>query len=231
MSVGIPVDQILVQTVNGLVNGMILALVASGLTLIFGIMDVVNFAHGDLVMLGGFMGGVTHRGDRQLLARAASSPPSSWRCFGAALQISDAAPAAGPRSAHHHPGHLRRVAGAAELRAVAVGTVGPQAPRSRSPAASTSSILQYPVVPAWPPRLLAGAMIGALWLFLKRGTLRDLDPRHHAGSGHGAGDGHPGAVGATPAVFAIGAGMAAASGVLFGPLVGVNSDHGRSTGC
>ena len=56
---GIPVEQILVQTVNGLVNGMILALVASGLTLIFGIMDVVNFAHGDLVMLGAFVGATT----------------------------------------------------------------------------------------------------------------------------------------------------------------------------
>src|SRR6185503_16366607 len=54
-SVSVPIEQILVQTVNGLVNGMILALVASGLTLIFGIMDVVNFAHGDLVMLGGFV--------------------------------------------------------------------------------------------------------------------------------------------------------------------------------
>ena len=37
-------QQILIQTVNGIVTGMILALVASGLTLIFGIMDVVNFA-------------------------------------------------------------------------------------------------------------------------------------------------------------------------------------------
>src|SRR5262247_1200097 len=52
----IPVDQILVQIVNGLVNGMILALVASGLTLIFGIMDIVNFAHGDLFMLGAYVG-------------------------------------------------------------------------------------------------------------------------------------------------------------------------------
>jgi branched-chain amino acid transport system permease protein len=51
----IPFDQILVQIVNGLVNGMILALVASGLTLIFGIMDIVNFAHGDLFMLGTFV--------------------------------------------------------------------------------------------------------------------------------------------------------------------------------
>src|SRR6516165_12245933 len=38
---------------------MILALVASGLTLIFGIMDVVNFAHGELFTLGAYIGVVT----------------------------------------------------------------------------------------------------------------------------------------------------------------------------
>ena len=52
----IPVDLILIQTVNGIVTGVILALVASGLTLIFGIMDVVNFAHGELFMLGAYVG-------------------------------------------------------------------------------------------------------------------------------------------------------------------------------
>src|SRR5271170_5136373 len=52
----IPLDQILIQTINGIVTGMILALVASGLTLIFGIMDVVNFAHGELFMLGAYVG-------------------------------------------------------------------------------------------------------------------------------------------------------------------------------
>ena len=56
---GLPLEQFLIQTINGLVNGMILALVASGLTLIFGIMDVVNFAHGELVMLGAFTGATT----------------------------------------------------------------------------------------------------------------------------------------------------------------------------
>src|SRR6201981_2496015 len=55
----IPFDQILIQTLNGIVAGMILALVASGLTLIFGIMDVVNFAHGELFMLGAYIGVVT----------------------------------------------------------------------------------------------------------------------------------------------------------------------------
>jgi branched-subunit amino acid ABC-type transport system permease component len=52
----IPYDQIIIQTLNGIVTGMILALIASGLTLIFGIMDVVNFAHGELFMLGAYMG-------------------------------------------------------------------------------------------------------------------------------------------------------------------------------
>src|ERR1700680_4820574 len=55
----IPLDQILIQTINGIVTGMILALVASGLTLIFGIMDVVNFAHGELFMLGAYVGVLT----------------------------------------------------------------------------------------------------------------------------------------------------------------------------
>src|SRR5262245_61907608 len=55
----IPWDQIVIQTLNGIVTGMILALVASGLTLIFGIMDVVNFAHGELFMLGAYVGVVT----------------------------------------------------------------------------------------------------------------------------------------------------------------------------
>src|SRR5246127_3259458 len=49
-------QQILIQTINGVVTGMILALIASGLTLIFGIMDVVNFAHGELFMLGAYVG-------------------------------------------------------------------------------------------------------------------------------------------------------------------------------
>src|SRR4029077_8099804 len=52
----IPWDQIIIQTINGIVTGMILALIASGLTLIFGIMDVVNFAHGELFMLGAYIG-------------------------------------------------------------------------------------------------------------------------------------------------------------------------------
>ncbi len=39
---------------SGLLMGMIYALVAAGLSLIFGLMDVVNFAHGELLMLAMF---------------------------------------------------------------------------------------------------------------------------------------------------------------------------------
>jgi branched-chain amino acid transport system permease protein len=38
--------------VNGLLVGAAFALVAVGLTLIYGVMDIVNFAHGEMVMLG-----------------------------------------------------------------------------------------------------------------------------------------------------------------------------------
>jgi branched-chain amino acid transport system permease protein len=40
---------------NGLVVGSSLALVASGLALVFGVLDIVNFAQGELFMLGGYV--------------------------------------------------------------------------------------------------------------------------------------------------------------------------------
>ena len=43
------------QTLNGLQLGLLLFLVASGLSLVFGILDFVNLAHGSLYMLGAFI--------------------------------------------------------------------------------------------------------------------------------------------------------------------------------
>ncbi|MCG6881817.1 MAG: branched-chain amino acid ABC transporter permease [Deltaproteobacteria bacterium] len=43
-----------IQILHGIVYGMLLFLVASGLTLIFGMMGVLNFAHGALYMLGAY---------------------------------------------------------------------------------------------------------------------------------------------------------------------------------
>ncbi len=44
-------DLVIQSLVSGLLMGLIYALVAAGLSLIFGLMDVVNFAHGELLML------------------------------------------------------------------------------------------------------------------------------------------------------------------------------------
>ncbi|MGH2714827.1 MAG: branched-chain amino acid ABC transporter permease [Thermoleophilaceae bacterium] len=43
---------LLQAVLNGLLIGAVFALVAVGLTIIFGVMDIVNFAHGELLMLG-----------------------------------------------------------------------------------------------------------------------------------------------------------------------------------
>jgi branched-chain amino acid transport system permease protein len=46
----------LIQCLNALQYGLLLFLVASGLTLIFGIMGVINLAHGSFYMIGAYMG-------------------------------------------------------------------------------------------------------------------------------------------------------------------------------
>ncbi|MDW4527332.1 branched-chain amino acid ABC transporter permease [Rossellomorea marisflavi] len=49
-------DVIINLLVNGISTGLLIFLLAAGLTLIFGLMDVLNFAHGGLFVWGAFMG-------------------------------------------------------------------------------------------------------------------------------------------------------------------------------
>jgi branched-chain amino acid transport system permease protein len=50
------IDMLEQTIVNGLLLGSTYVMVASGLTLVFGVMRIFNFAHGELFMLGGFAG-------------------------------------------------------------------------------------------------------------------------------------------------------------------------------
>src|SRR5258708_2097241 len=218
----IPFELIIIQTINGIVTGMILALIASGLTLIFGIMDVVNFAHGELFMLGAYVGVII-----------ISTTGSFWLALigaalivallGAAMQMVALRPLIGRDPLNTI---LATFGISLVLQNYALWAFGPVARRIGEPITGQFTLfyLQYP----WYRLLIAAlsaAIIGAFWLFLKYGKYgiwiraptqdRVMSqamcipvPWVHTGA------------------FAIGAGMAAATGGLFGPLVGVNHAMG-----
>ena len=48
--------QVLQQLVNGISLGSIYALIALGYTMIYGIIKLINFAHGDIYMVGAYIG-------------------------------------------------------------------------------------------------------------------------------------------------------------------------------
>jgi branched-chain amino acid transport system permease protein len=218
----IPYDQILIQTLNGIVTGMILALVASGLTLIFGIMDVVNFAHGELFMLGAYIGVLvlTATGSFWLALVLASLVVA---ILGAALQIVTLRPLIGrdPLTTILATFGISLI-----LQNYVLWQFGPVARKIGEPITAHFNLfyLEYP----W-YRLLIAALsaliIGGFWLFLKygkygiwiRATTQDRVMAQAMGI-------------PVPwvytGVFAIGAAMAAASGVLFAPLAGVSHTMG-----
>src|SRR6266699_238256 len=163
----IPFDQLLVQTVNGIVAGMILALVASVLTLIFGIMDVVNFAHGELFMLGAYVGVIvlTATGNFWLALVVATLVIA---LLGAGIHVVALRPLLGrdPLTTILATFGISLV-----LQNYSLWQFGPVARKIQEPFSGyfTLFYLDYPwyrLVIA----LLSAAIIGALWLFLKFGT-------------------------------------------------------------
>src|SRR5204862_8285982 len=54
--VGMSVEVIAQYAINGAMLGMMYALVAVGFTLFFGVLDVIQFSHGDVVAAGAFSG-------------------------------------------------------------------------------------------------------------------------------------------------------------------------------
>jgi branched-chain amino acid transport system permease protein len=69
-------DTFIQQIINGLVLGSMYALVALGYTMVYGVLNLINFAHGDVLMIGA-MTGLTIL---NLLSSAPDLPAtSSWR--------------------------------------------------------------------------------------------------------------------------------------------------------
>jgi len=220
--VGIPFDQLVIQTLNGIVTGMILALVASGLTLIFGIMDVVNFAHGELFMLGAYVGTtvLVATGNFWVALLVASV---TIALLGAAIQITTLRPLLGrdPLTTI-----LATFGVSLVLQNYALWQYGPVPRKILEPFTGHFKLfyLEYPYYRI-AIALLSAAIISALYLFLKYGTYGIWIRATTQDRVMAAAMGIPVPLVHT-VVFAIGAGMAAASGVLFGPLIGVNHAMG-----
>src|SRR5579871_4646188 len=163
----IPLEQILIQTINGVVTGMILALVSSGLTLIFGIMDVVNFAHGELFMLGAYVGVLTLAATGSFWL-ALISATIVIAVLGALIYVTTLRPLLGrdPLTTILATFGISLI-----LQNYALWQFGPVARKIGEPISGhfTLFYLDYPwyrVVIA----LISAALLGAVWLFLKFGT-------------------------------------------------------------
>ena len=218
----IPIDLLIIQTVNGVVTGMILALVASGLTLIFGIMDVVNFAHGELFMLGAYLGFVVFvsTGSFWLALIGAALVVA---ILGAAMQIVALRPLIGRDPLNTI---LATFGVSLVLQNYALWQFGPVVRKIPAPIGSQFTLfyLQYP----WYRLLVAAlsaAIIGGFWLFLKHGKFGVWIRATAQDRVMAQAMGIPVPLVYT-GVFAIGAAMAAASGVLFAPMVGVSHTMG-----
>lgn len=57
---GVPLGLVQAQAFNGLQQGMLLALISAGLTIIYGALGVLNLAHGALYVVGAYAGFVTY---------------------------------------------------------------------------------------------------------------------------------------------------------------------------
>ena len=77
MIFGIPIQAFLGQLLVGLINGSFYAMLSLGLAVIFGMLKIINFAHGAQYMFGAFVGFLHERHGSAGLGTTRNSAPSS----------------------------------------------------------------------------------------------------------------------------------------------------------
>ena len=117
---------VVTQTTSGLIIGMLLFLVAAGLTLIFGVLKIVNFTHGPFYMLGAYSRLHRVRGHRQLRAGRAGRRRGDRRSFGVVFERFFISRVYGAQRADAAAGLLRR---RADLRRPGEDRLGAGVPR------------------------------------------------------------------------------------------------------
>jgi branched-chain amino acid transport system permease protein len=158
------VTLVLFQVLNGLVWGLVIALIALGLAMIFGIMEVINVAHGSLYMLGAVLAWYV-LGATGSFAAAVVAAPLGVGLLAMAIERVVLRPI-------EHEKVLTIIATTGVMLVLqhsVLATFGGGMQRIPSPARGAVSVLgvQYPVY-----RLVVAAVslaaIALLWLFLTR---------------------------------------------------------------
>ena len=160
---------VLEQCLNGLQLGLLLFLLAAGLTLIFGIMDLVNLAHGSLYMIGAYFAATFVAWTGSFVAGAVLALGATL-LVGMLLEVDRDPSALWPRSSRPRARHLRADP---VLQRAGADRLGPG-----GPAGAAAGLAQHlGAAPARPP-------------------LSDLPHRHHRHGARGraaalrAGDAH-----------------------------------------
>ena len=130
-------QEFLQQLINGLSVGAIYALIAVGYTMVYGVLQLINFAHGDVFMVGamlalllarafGFVGPAAYRAVARRSCSCCSSRSSSAALLGFLDRAARLPPAARP-AAHQLADHRDRRLAAAGVRRAAPAGLRPDA--------------------------------------------------------------------------------------------------------
>ncbi len=216
---------IIEQALNGLQFGLMLFLLAAGLTLVFGIMDMINLAHGSLYMVGAFLAAWFVQLTGSFVAGIALAIPAT-AAFGMALEATLL------RTLYARD-HLAQVLATFALILILNESVrmiwGTDMPMP-APAALAGPVELLPGLyyPAYRLVIIAVGLVIALALYLLVAKTR-LGALVRAGASNREMAMAMGVNirGLFTAVFGIGAGLCAVAGAMLGPLLAVQVGMGE----
>ena len=222
-----PVTLVLEQALNGLQFGLMLFLLAAGLTLVFGIMDMINLAHGSLYMVGAYLTAAAAQASGSFLVGIGAGVIGT-AIFGIALEMS-------ARRRLYQRDHLAQVLGTFAILLMCNEGVrmiwGAQPILLNPPAALAGPVELWPgfYYPAFRLLIIAvGLAVAALLYVLVARTRLGMQVRAGASNREMAL-----AMGSDirrlfTLVFGFGAALCAVAGGLLGPLVAVQVGMGEN---
>ena len=215
------------QALNGLQLGLMLFLMAAGLTLVLGIMDTINLAHGSLYMLGAYLAASFVQATGSFLAGVLLAMVAT-AAIGAVIEVT-------VLRALYRRDHLSQVLATFALILIANEIVrmvwGPQPIALATPAALAGpvEIVEGFSYPAWRLLLIAVGFGVALLLFiLVAHTRAGMRVRAGASNRDMAEVMGVDVKRLFTVVFAIGAALCALAGALLGPILAVQVGMGES---